>query len=277
MRCDSHIHIVGSAERYPQLPNRSGTMGLAQTTTVQRLGAARGITRFVVVQPSFYGTDNSMMLAALDAFGGHGRGVAVIDPSSPNLAMLADWHKRGVRGLRLNLYSPVGPEKSIERDFAALAEIARRVQWHIQVIASIDKLVTHVGLLTTAPVPVVLDHYGVYGEERPHSEAGRALLRLLSSPHVWVKLSAPYRVSDDPLETKPNRAWLDAILAVASDRCVWGSDWPHTPPHESRAPAYRAIDYAGLVDDFLAALPPSFANTVMRDNPARLYGYPAHV
>jgi predicted TIM-barrel fold metal-dependent hydrolase len=98
-------------------------------------------------------------------------------------------------------------------------------------------------------------------------------------PHVWVKLSAPYRLAGGPLRTHPDWAWLAAMLAAAPSRCVWGSDWPHPPPHEKQVGAdvvvpYREISYARLVDDFLAALPsPDFAEPIMTENPARLYGF----
>ena len=95
-----------------------------------------------------------------------------------------------------------------------------------------------------------------------------------------MKLSAPYRVSTNPLETRPNQAWLAAILAVAADRCVWGSDWPHTPPPGVQKTGgeilegYRPLSYEGLVDDFYAALPSQeLAERIMSDNPARLYGF----
>jgi predicted TIM-barrel fold metal-dependent hydrolase len=275
MRCDSHIHIVGPIEHYPQLANRSGIMGLAEIATVRGLGAARGISRFVIVQPSFYGTDNSMLLHGLDALGGLGRGVAVLDANSAKPDMLADWDRRGVRGLRLNLYSPVGPEKSIAYDFPVLADIAQTMNWHVEVIAPIEALVAHANLLASAKAPVVIDHYGVYGACVPDSAGGKGLLDLLLAPRVWIKLSAPYRVSANPLETRPNPAWLAAILAAAKARCVWGSDWPYTPPHESPAGAYRPIDYAVLVDDAVAALKaPGLADAILHVNPARLYGYP---
>jgi len=76
-----------------------------------------------------------------------------------------------------------------------------------------------------------------------------------------------------------NQAWLAAILAVAAERCVWGSDWPHTPPHalhtdSASARPYRALSYARLVDDFIGAVGSSaLAERIMRDNPARLYGF----
>src|SRR5262245_41031437 len=105
MRCDSHVHIVGPIQKYPQVPERTYLAGEASVETLKRLGQTRAIGRFVIVQPSFYGADNSMTLDALDALGGNGRGVAVIDPKTTTPETLAAFHRRGVRGLRINLYS----------------------------------------------------------------------------------------------------------------------------------------------------------------------------
>jgi len=114
--------------------------------------------------------------------------------------------------------------------------------------------------LASSPAPVVIDHYGLYSGFTPNDAGGRSLLALLGLPHVWVKLSAPYRSMDNAVAAKPDPAWLAAILAAAADRCVWGSDWPHTPPHELQtgnavAVPYRDLRYEDVVDGFLAALP----------------------
>ena len=53
MRCDSHIHIVGPLELYPQLENRTYTAGLATLEQLERAAAPRNVRRFVIVQPSF--------------------------------------------------------------------------------------------------------------------------------------------------------------------------------------------------------------------------------
>ena len=73
--------------------------------------------------------------------------------------------------------------------------------------------------------------------------------------HVWVKLSAPYRHDRGPLNTRPDREWLAALIAAAPDRCVWGSDWPHPPPQSSiAAPRSKRrtapLSYDELVDEF---------------------------
>jgi predicted TIM-barrel fold metal-dependent hydrolase len=280
MRCDSHVHIVGEAARYPQAPTRTYLAGIARLGDLQERAAARGIARFVIVQPSFYGTDNSILLESLDSLDGRGRGVAVVDPATPR-ATLVDFNRRGVRGVRLNLYSAAAGRdvRNLDRSFAALATIAQAMGWHVEVIAPIAVLAGGAGLIARAEVPVVIDHYGVYGNARPESEQGRRLLELMRLPHVWMKLSAPYRVSADPLETGPDKAWLAAMLAAAPTRCVWGSDWPHTPTHDqckgADVPApYRAIDYGTMVDDFLAAVGSAeLAERIMTDNPPELYGF----
>ena len=113
----------------------------------------------------------------------------------------------------------------------------------------------------------------------PGSPEGRCLLDLARLPHVWIKLSAPYRHGRGPLNMIPDQKWIAAMLEAAPDRCVWGSDWPHPPHHDDQkganlAAPYRPLSYQMLVDEFLAALPSQdFAGRVLSDNPARLYGF----
>ncbi len=280
MRCDAHVHIVGPSSRYKQMATRTFLAAPAALEAMRVHAAARMISRFVIVQPSFYGTDNTVMLESLDELGNTGRGVAVIDPATVTADMLTSYATRGVRGLRINLYSRLGDIAPMAQRLAPVAECARAVGWHVQVIAAIDDLIENAELLLKAGVPIVIDHYGLHGKAPPESAKGRRLLELLAQPQVWTKLSAPYRNSDDPLKTQPNVAWLNAILAVAEHRCVWGSDWPHTPPHSAHLGpdvvlAYRELSYSTLVDDFLSVVgSPQSAERIMRDNPIRLYDFP---
>lgn len=279
VRCDSHIHIVGPPDRYPQVANRSYLAGLARLEDIEHAAAQRGVRRFVVVQPSFYGTDNSLLLDSLDALAGRGRGVVVVDEADSSADNLAAFTARGVRGLRINLYSPLGASGSLESRFTVIEGLARDLNWHVEVIAPLKLLVEQAGLLGRASVPVVIDHYGLYAGFTPERNEGRALLDLLHLPHVWMKLSAPYRVSADPLAMRPDQVWLTAILRAASSRCVWGSDWPHTPPHEAQggsaiATPYRKLHYDAVVDEFTAAVDSTeLSERILSDNPARLYEF----
>jgi predicted TIM-barrel fold metal-dependent hydrolase len=279
MRCDSHVHIVGPADRYPQVAERTYLADVASLKQLERVSASRAVRRFVIVQPSFYGTDNSMLLEGLGALAGRGRGVAVINPETTSARTLSGMASQGVRGLRLNLYSPLREKAPLAVRFEAVEGHARELNWHIEVIAPIRLLSENASLLQNSRVPIVIDHYGLYVGTRPDQPEGMSLLELLVQPHVWIKLSAPYRVNVDPLATRADPAWVHSILKVAADRCVWGSDWPHTPPHEEHTGSavllpYRSLRYETLVDEFMAVTGSAeLSERILSDNPARLYGF----
>jgi predicted TIM-barrel fold metal-dependent hydrolase len=183
MRCDSHIHVVGPPERYPQVPNRTYLAGLATLADIERVAAARDVRRFVIVQPSFYGIDNLLLLHTLDALGGRGRGVAVIDPGTLRTRELLDYAARGVRGLRINLYSPLGEKTPLQELFKAIETLARHLEWHIDVIAPLKILAQQGALLARSTVPVVI----ITGSTR----ASRRIAARGSSSSS----SSPYRTS----------------------------------------------------------------------------------
>lgn len=278
--CDSHIHVVGDPAISPQVADRTYTAGEASLDSLLSVANPQDVTRFVIVQPSFYGTDNTVTLEAVAALGGNGRGVAVIDPATITAAELSALEAGGIAGLRINLYSTLAERRggSMRESFGAAAAVAQRSGWHVEVIATADVLARAADLFAASPVPVVIDHYGVHGGVAPGSDTGQALLGLLRRPHVWMKLSAPYRCSADPVATRPDPDWLAAILDVGADRCVWGSDWPHTAPHGHQTGGgvmlpYRALAYRDVLEGARAALPAQQVDAILRRNPARLYGF----
>ena len=57
--------------------------------------------------------------------------------------MLGDYAARGVRGLRINLYSPgKAAPGQLAREFRAMANVAGAMGWHVEVIAPIDVIFT---------------------------------------------------------------------------------------------------------------------------------------
>lgn len=280
MRCDCHIHIVGDVAEYPQTGARSYLALPAPLGRIRAFGAVRAISRFVIVQPSFYGVDNRLLLDSLDELGPLGRGVAVVDPDRVRAHELDEMHHRGVRGLRLNNYG--AGQSADPSGLRNLIDLAAARNWHVEVIAPLLQLARIFDLLASSPAPVVIDHYGLPDEMTPDGPVARAFLELLSLPSVWMKLSAPYRSGKNDLRVKPDPQWLAAILEVAPDRCVWGSDWPHTPAHSlqkgrDKPVPYRELDYRTMVDEFVAALPQGdLARKVLEENPARLYDFGDH-
>ena len=205
MRCDSHVHVVGPADhirsRRPGLiwPSRRRSTSCA---TPPRLGR---IERFVIVQPSFYGADNTVLLESLDALGGRGRGVAVVDPATiakgrSRIAPLAAFAVFASISTAREGMDPPG----MAATFSAMADLAAAMSWHVEVIAPIEVLAEerHCWRRPRAGRHRSLRRIRRQSRRRA-PRAGGAARPAAAFPHVWMKLSAPYRVSDDPLETRP--------------------------------------------------------------------------
>ena len=280
--CDCHVHVVGPRARYPLLSGRSYTPPDAPLDQLQAMLARLELERVVIVQPSFYGTDNRCLLAALDVLGRSARGIAVLGDGTPG-SVVDDLHRRGVRGLRINVLSS-GPASSeaLRRHIATTSGQCERNGWHIQIFSSAAALVPLAPMLRQLPVPVVVDHFGLIDPANLASEASRTLCGLLAEGRVWAKLSAPYRVTANPFD--PTVGALARLLADANpERVVWGSDWPHTPPH-SRARdgahagppevPYRPLDTRALLAAVADWFPdPRARQALLVDNAARLYDF----
>lgn len=264
LSCDCHFHIFGPFDRYPLSAGRTYTPPAALVPAYLDLAARLGIERMVVVQASIYGTDNAVTLDAIAQFGLHrARGVAVIDDTFDDAA-LRKLHEQGIRGVRFNMVSGNGtPEDQLE----ALARRVAPLGWHIQIYADGEKLLAIGDLLARLPVEVVIDHCGgvkaALGVEHPQFQA---LLRLLGTGRAWIKLSS-YRASSAGApwdDVAPN---VKALVAAAAERCVWGTDWPHSQMNP-------APDAGALLDQFFAWVPDAAVRQqVLVDNPARLYGF----
>jgi predicted TIM-barrel fold metal-dependent hydrolase len=187
-----------------------------------------GVGEAVLVQPSFLGTDNSFMLAAIAASGGRLRGIAVVDPavSEAELDALA---AGGAVGIRYNL---VGTDAgTIARpDYAALSRRVAARGWQIELHADGPDLPGLLDLLLPLGTPVVVDHFGRPDPARGRDDPGfRRLLAAGTDTPLFVKISGSYRCHGRGAEYA--RALLD-MLGPA--RLLWGSDWPFTQFEDKR-------------------------------------------
>src|ERR1700735_4126568 len=91
---DMHVHIFGPAEKYPHVEKPHYTLPDGTLAQYRSLMPRLGIERFVIVQPSFYGYDNSCLLDALVEVGDRARGVVMIEPETSD-AELDGFHRRG--------------------------------------------------------------------------------------------------------------------------------------------------------------------------------------
>jgi predicted TIM-barrel fold metal-dependent hydrolase len=267
--CDCHVHVFGPFDRFPLDAGRSYTPDRASVAGLCARHQELGVRRAVLVQPSPYGTDNSCLLDALGTLGEHARGVAVLALESD----LDAWHRAGVRGVRVNLYS--NPDGSDPAELlSSTAERVVDLGWHVQVFAPAAVLHALAATISVLPVPVVVDHFGLVGEQGAELDA---LCGLLDTGRVWVKLSAPQRCTEDP-DGPEFTAVARRLLGSAPERMLWATDWPHTDGGDRSDPLavepFRPVDDGRALARLRGWCDDATWRAVLVDNPARLYGWP---
>jgi 2-pyrone-4,6-dicarboxylate lactonase len=264
--CDVHMHVFGPRDIYPHVRQPHYTLPGAALDDYLRAAAVLDIDRFVIVQPSFYGTDNTCLLDALREAAGCARGVAMFEPEIGD-PELERFNAAGVRGVRLDLFKRARePLADIKGFITAIERRVAPLGWHLQFYSPgwvVRDLIPFLGELQT---DFVIDHMG-YMLESDGLRAGdfSALLDLTHNGRCWLKLSGPYRLSRSgsygAVEHVARR-----IVDVAPSRALWGSDWPHLP---------RCERDTGEVMNLLAAWAPGndVRNRILVDNPRRLFGF----
>ncbi len=259
---DSHAHVfnrnlpLASVRRYA--PDYDATL----TEYLEQLDHHH-ICHGVLVQPSFLGTNNDYMLKALQESAGRCVGVAVVSPDCSIEDLLA-LRESNVRGIRLNLFGTHG----IDLQQAAWQQLFSRLKaldMHVELHAPMTSLASHIPPIIAHDVDLVVDHFGrpalgkSAGQAHAAQESGVRtgavqtggmqqaalqedaqqdtlfdtdqfdfLFSLCGSDHLFIKLSAIYRLFDS-VQTDNVKALLDRFLGTfSSEKLMWGSDWPHT-------------------------------------------------
>ena len=254
--CDSHMHIVGPRAQYPLWPVRNISPPEAGWQDYRRTATKLGLDRCVIVQPSFYGTDNACTLDAVDLSGGHARAVVVVDPKVTP-AEIANMHARGARGVRVQMVSKGGLSFDTIEPLAALIA---PFGWHLQLYLDASELPPLIARLRRLPLPIVFDHMAHVVEANGTEDHGfDLLLALLREGRAWVKLSNAL--------FPPAAARARILCAANPDWMLWGSDWPHVAHSDAGVP-----DDGGLVDALAEWIPDAALRTkALVDNPQRLY------
>lgn len=264
--CDGHMHVFGPETTYPRVKRPHYTLPDGTLAQYRRLMPVLGLDRFVIVQPSFYGTDNACLLDALAAAGDASRGVVMVEPDIAD-AELDRFHRLGVRAVRLDLFKRAAlPLDQIQAYITAMAARVARLGWHLQFYAPGFVVRDLLGFLGTLEADFVIDHMGYMLEEDGLTQADFArLLDLMRHGRCWLKLSGPYRIAKargyavvEPL--------AKAILKAAPDRALWGSDWPHIPD--------SGRDTGELLNLLAVWAPdPAVRRLVLVETPRRLFGF----
>lgn len=183
---------------------------------------AHGVTYGLLTAPSFYGTNNALMLESVAASGGRLRGTAIVDPGI-NQDELAAMKAQGVCGVRLNWVrrDSIPDIKSLayQRLLGKLRELDLHAELYLEGRFIPDVLPT----LAASGAAIVVDHFGAPDPERGATGAGFAcVLDAIDAGNTWVKLSAPFRQGGADCKIYARRI----LERSAGERAVWATDWP---------------------------------------------------
>jgi 2-pyrone-4,6-dicarboxylate lactonase len=222
--CDSHFHVFETPDKYPFSSVRNYTPAVATDSNYRQLARSLGLQRAVLVQPSPYGSDNTLLKELLRDNANY-RGIAVIGEQTPS-SELKILNGLGVRGIRISvLPQGAGAIQTLRRLSKRIAEY----NWHLQLYIGMKALMELKDELVSLSTAVVLDHFGGL---QPHmginSTEFSILAKLLATGRVWVKISGAYRVSSDGPPYMDTVEIARLLIDAAPERVVWGTDWPHS-------------------------------------------------
>jgi predicted TIM-barrel fold metal-dependent hydrolase len=261
---DCHAHVFGPYERFPLAADRSYTPPEAPQEAYLALLDRLRLAHGVLVHPSAYGEDFSLLFDALAAHR-RLRGVVVV---RPHYSHVGDLRARGVRGARFSHRSGAGGNFAGSASFDDLRSMAAALadaNLHAELWTDTRALPDIAAQVRKLPVALVIDHMGGFDVDAGVDDPGfRTLLSLLESGRVWVKLCA-YRNLLNARNFELGRPFHRAMLEVNADRLVWGSDWPHlrVTPAPDAAELLRL--FRTWTDD------DALAERILVDNPQRLY------
>jgi predicted TIM-barrel fold metal-dependent hydrolase len=166
--------------------------------------------------------------------------------------------------VRCNLVNAGGLEPEV---LLRWQPVMQQLGWHIAFQIAAGETADLRAFLEPFTVPIVIDHMGrpKPGRVDPSEPGLNHLVELIKAGGCFVKLSAPYRLSN-ALPPWPDVTPLArALIAANPAGCIWATDWPHTQHPD-----------AVREDDLLAALnlwcpDDRIRKAILETTPAALY------
>ncbi|KAH7350563.1 putative TIM barrel metal-dependent hydrolase [Rhexocercosporidium sp. MPI-PUGE-AT-0058] len=235
---DSHMHIIDPVN-YSLAADAQYTPNPHLLPSALSFKNSVNTQNIVIVQPSIYGNDNSCLLSALTTLGpSRSRGVVTFETNNITTSTLRKYHALGVRGVRINLQSVGASADPVElaSTLHQYADIIRPLGWVLQLYVPLETAIVLEDIVPDLNVRVCFDHFGSpdltlapKGSRDPYAIPGfRSLVNLLEQGSTFVKMSAPYRLSNATGWSDLEPIGRELLRVAGMKRVVFASDWPHT-------------------------------------------------
>lgn len=257
-----------------------------------------GITHSVLTHGLSYGDDCTSLEAFIPELERNRTyGIGVIDPRNFTQQRLQQMKEAGIRGIRVNVYR-YHAMHDVQLQKVALIEHSQVLKeycptWsmafthtHPEFWASLTPIVEDI---SASGIPVVTDHFALlkgssmlpeeYGSDPTRQPGFADIIALVRSGVLYVKLSAPYRVSNMGPNYEDLRPVVKALIKANPRKLLWGSDWPHTPRMKVRSQEealketpFLQVDDEAWLRSLKSWLSDEEWHLVMVQNPRDLYG-----
>src|SRR5215468_4291704 len=229
---DAHMHVIGPFDRYPLSP-KTKYEPLPATWEEQKevLLDKMGFWGFVVVQATCHGTDNDVVLDALEHMDGRAAGVASVN-EDVTVDEMRRLHAAGVRGVRFAFLPHIASETTPADVIRRIAEKIQPFGWHTDLYFLPDAFSVMEPLIKALPTPVLIDHMGRPDVNVPveKNDYFQRLLDLGSRrKDIYWKVTSPnrYTRSARPEDWDIVLPFAHELLLHFPGNVISGTDRPH--------------------------------------------------
>ena len=267
---DCHFHAYGPPHLYPYSEDRHHTPCAAPIEHYFGVAGVLGIERGVIVQSKIMGDkDCRVSLDAIKKSDGRLRGMVRSFPQY-EASDIRKLHRAGVRGMRINMVKSL-EGKYDQKYLDRIIKLAAIKSWVIALHVDTKSIFQVADVVKKMPCPTIIENYvkmdATLGPDQP---VMRALCDLAKEPHVWIKTASAYKMIWRGATYDQVVPIARKLAAVAPDRVIWGSDWPHSGAYQ---PGKMPND-GDLVDWLLDFVPDEVArHKMLVDNPKRLFDF----
>jgi 2-pyrone-4,6-dicarboxylate lactonase len=284
---DAHMHVIGPFDRFPLSPKAQYKPFAAGWQEQKEILIDKmGFSGFVVVQATCHGTDNSVVVDALEHMEGRAAGVASVteDVSREELKRL---DAAGVRGVRFAFLPHIASETTPVDVIQRIAGKIQPLGWHTDLYFLPQTFEIMEPLIRSLPTPVVIDHMGRpdVGIEVEKNDYFQRLLALGGSRNdIYWKATSPdrYTRSARPEDWGVALPFAHALIRHFPGQVISGTDRPRPnmntviltgrgdPPNKMPNDGDIANDWIWPV----AHRNPDVLRQILVENPRKLYAFP---
>jgi 2-pyrone-4,6-dicarboxylate lactonase len=285
---DAHMHVIGPFDRFPLSP-QSKYQPFAATWQEQKeiLIDRMGFWGYVVVQATCHGTDNAVVLDALEHVKGRAAGVASVaeEVTTDELRRL---HAAGIRGVRFAFLPHIASETTPPDVIRRIADKIQPFGWHTDLYFLPDTFEVMAPLIRALPTPVLIDHMGRPDVNVPveKNDYFQRLLELGESRNdIFWKVTSPnrYTRSARPEDWAIALPFAHELLRRFPENVISGTDRPHpnmnTVVVKGRGDPPNKMPNDGDLANFwiwpAAHKDPHVLKQILVVNPRKLYEFPS--